>query len=234
MALQAGSFLTLSAFITSSALATLLSHISRVADIPRLQPEEVLCCELDQLHVAAVLPAGAQQRAPDHGVLLAIQQFLHEVVAIPEPLYPGEHVDHRPVVQCLNPSSTSPPCAHGEERHVVGPEPVFRHSVKERERLDAPVLSVFGDDRRPHGDVPLWPRRERPVRVLEAPATEVHVHERAVGEDVSTHVRLDHLTATPCTRSRAAILAHAHSTDANVYWSGRRPSGTHRVEQRHR
>jgi hypothetical protein len=97
MALQAGSVLTPSTFITSSALAT-LSHISRAAGIPRLQPEEVLHCELDQLHVTAVLPAGAQQRAPDHGVLMAIQQFLHEVVGIPEPLYPGEHVDHRCVV----------------------------------------------------------------------------------------------------------------------------------------
>jgi hypothetical protein len=93
----------------------------------------------------------------------------------------------------FNPSLTSPPCAHGEGRNVVGPEPVFRHSVKEGEHLgDAPVLAVFGDDRRSHGDVPLQRRRERPVRVLEAAALEEHVHERAVDEDVSAHVRLDY------------------------------------------
>jgi hypothetical protein len=78
--------------------------------IPWLQPEEALRCELDQLHVVVVLPAGDQQRASDDGVILAIRQVLYKVEGILEPSYPSEHVDHPRVVLAVQgddrPSST--------------------------------------------------------------------------------------------------------------------------------
>jgi len=124
---------------------------------------------------------------------------------------------------------------HGEERHVVGTEPIRRHPVEERQRLgDAPLLAVAGDDRGPHRDVPLRRGREHAVRVPGAAALEVHVNERAVGEDVAAHVALDrdavHAAAVAQRGQPRARAQHRREREL----VRRQPFRPHRVEQLHR